>query len=213
MIMIEAKKPAADFWQAVPMEPILLLARLREAVLRRTEGKRCPKWAFRLAPDLAVQLQPRPTILVTRPGDPQRVIEFLGVALLAVTGEVPRTAFKGNPRNLAGDWLRVMFTLYANAGDVGWMFKLSGYGWSRSMRGRNDVVQEFRARVIEALPAGLASLRPELMLSPNCLCCGKALTDPASMARWIGPECDRNGSLMVPGMDRDRMAEQLFVEV
>jgi uncharacterized protein YndB with AHSA1/START domain len=27
------------------------------------------------------------------------------------------------------------------------------------------------------------------MFQPACLLCGKALTDPVSMARWIGPEC------------------------
>jgi hypothetical protein len=33
------------------------------------------------------------------------------------------------------------------------------------------------------------------MFGANCLICGKGLTDPASMARWIGPECAGSPSL------------------
>jgi len=36
------------------------------------------------------------------------------------------------------------------------------------------------------------------MLKPACLMCGKALTDPVSMARWIGPECAGTSSAVVP---------------
>jgi hypothetical protein len=36
------------------------------------------------------------------------------------------------------------------------------------------------------------------MLCHACLCCGKGLTDPASMARWIGPECWGSASINAP---------------
>jgi hypothetical protein len=36
------------------------------------------------------------------------------------------------------------------------------------------------------------------MLSHHCMICGKGLTDPASMARWIGPECASTSTLQVP---------------
>jgi hypothetical protein len=39
-----------------------------------------------------------------------------------------------------------------------------------------------------------------MMLAPNCLLCGKGLTDPASMARGIGPECAGTSSIHAPKM-------------
>src|SRR5262249_14739800 len=44
------------------------------------------------------------------------------------------------------------------------------------------------------------TISADLMLAPNCLVCGKGLTDPASMARFIGPECAGTSSLHVPRM-------------
>ena len=48
-----------EFWAREPVAAIPFLAGLREAVLDRSD-RRCPKWRFRFAPDLAIQLQPRP---------------------------------------------------------------------------------------------------------------------------------------------------------
>ena len=50
------------------------------------------------------------------------------------------------------------------------------------------------ALVIEHLPQ-LAVLNAARMFEAACLCCGKALTDPASMARFVGPECAGTSSL------------------
>ena len=50
------------------------------------------------------------------------------------------------------------------------------------------------ARLTEALPK-LEVINPHQMFEDRCLCCGKALTDPASMARMIGPECAGTASL------------------
>jgi len=41
---------------------------------------------------------------------------------------------------------------------------------------------------------------PTVLLIPHCLICGKALRDPASMARGIGPECFGSSTLNVPGL-------------
>jgi hypothetical protein len=58
---------------------------------------------------------------------------------------------------------------------------------------------ELRRQVIGALhPEHFAHLSSDLMLSHACLCCGKGLTDPASMARWIGPECWGSASINAP---------------
>ena len=40
-------------------------------------------------------------------------------------------------------------------------------------------------------------LAPERMLKPACMICGKGLTDPAGMARWIGPECAMTSSISI----------------
>ena len=54
-------------------------------------------------------------------------------------------------------------------------------------------------RIVAALRGGYftASMPPK-MLSHHCMICGKGLTDPASMARWIGPECAGTSTLQVP---------------
>ncbi len=80
-----------------------------------------------------------------------------------------------------------------------WAMRATGYGWPVSVT-REDA-QTF---VLETAPPALirlaecTSLTPGQLLSLNCLICGKALTDPASMARLIGPECAGTASLRVP---------------
>ena len=69
---------------------------------------------------------------------------------------------------------------------------LGAMGWKRDPAWRDP----FRARVLAALRGDcFDSLRAEMMLSPACLVCGKGLTDPVSIARWIGPECAGTASL------------------
>jgi hypothetical protein len=51
-----------------------------------------------------------------------------------------------------------------------------------------DQMQALKTRLVTALPA-LQGLNTTFMFQPACLLCGKGLTDPVSMARWIGPEC------------------------
>lgn len=46
------------------LSPIPFLAELREEVLKHSL-KRMPKWKFRFAPDVVVQLQPKPTMLLS----------------------------------------------------------------------------------------------------------------------------------------------------
>src|SRR5262245_54541986 len=62
----------------------------------------------------------------------------------------------------------------------------------------NPAQNEFQ-RVVATLRNGfLTTSVPAEMLSYNCVICGKGLTDPASMARWIGPECAGTSTLRVP---------------
>ena len=57
---------------------------------------------------------------------------------------------------------------------------------------------EYRDRLIGAMPVAFDKLRPETMLKPACLFCGRLLTDPVSMARWIGPECAGTAAAITP---------------
>ena len=50
---------ARSFWTLEPLAPIQFLAELRDVVLEHSHA-RLPKWRFQLAPDLAVQIQPKP---------------------------------------------------------------------------------------------------------------------------------------------------------
>ena len=52
----------ADMWVPQPLPPNKLLTSLRTFV-KENNHKRRPSWRFRIAPDLALQLQPRPPVL------------------------------------------------------------------------------------------------------------------------------------------------------
>jgi hypothetical protein len=93
---------------------------------------------------------------------------------------------------------RLSFKLSAKTPDAAtWAFKPT-YG-ARSRDCSRTGYVELRQRVVAALhPDRFVELRPDLMLSPNCMCCGKGLTDPVSMSRWIGPECWGSASTNLP---------------
>jgi hypothetical protein len=180
------------------LSPIPFLAELREEVLKHSL-KRMPKWKFRFAPDLIVQLQPKPTIMLsaaaTARGLKPKLQHFEGVAVLSegVTGE----ALKRLPKRPCPPWWQIKFELYAHEPKGEWIFRrTSGYWqYGADPRQTSTLVQ----RVITTLHGGfLTASAPAEMLSYNCVICGKGLTDPASMARWIGPECAGTSTLRVP---------------
>jgi len=75
--------------ESIPAIPFL--AELREEVLEHSL-KRMPKWKFRFAPDIVVQLQPKPTVLLsaaaTANGLKPKYQHFIGASVLSegVTG-------------------------------------------------------------------------------------------------------------------------------
>jgi Large polyvalent protein associated domain 29/Family of unknown function (DUF6011) len=182
-----AKREARSFWAPQEIPPLPLLAQLYDFVLGRNE-KRLPKWKFKLVDDLAVQIHPQ----LTR----AHALLFDCVALEADDLSIK---FFLEPKLLHGrrPW-RCGFRLFAEAPNAAaWTFK------PRSVsHGREDPTAgwgEFRQRVVAALhPDRFADLHPDKMLSPHCLCCGKGLTDPVSMARWVGPECWGSASTNLP---------------
>src|SRR5215471_16630822 len=98
--------------------PIPFLAALREEVLKHSL-KRMPKWKFRFAPDIVVQLQPKPTVLLsaaaTARGFKLKYQHFIGVAVMmeGVTSE----ALKQMPKRPCPPWWQIKFEIYAE-GDV-----------------------------------------------------------------------------------------------
>jgi hypothetical protein len=182
--------------ETIPAIPFLI--ELREEVLNHSL-KRMPKWKFRLAPDLIMQLQPKPTMLpsalaIAR-GIKTQWQRFEGVAVMSEN--VKGDALKRLPQRPCPPWWQIKFELYATEPDANWIFsRTSGY-WQRGA----DVtgVPTLVRRIVAAFRAGLFGTgMPAQMLSHNCVFCGKGLTDPASMARWIGPECAGTSTLRVP---------------
>jgi hypothetical protein len=180
-----------EFWEREPLNAIQLLADLRTFVLERSH-RRLPRWYFRLAPDLVVRLQPRPA------EQRDRFALFYGDAFegQGITRAVCVSA--AQCREGAIGRLRFLVTQGpCYVGDPpGWTFRPMMI-WRRAVS-EPTWPDTFRARVIAALrPESFASLTAQMMLSPACLIRGKALTDPVSIARWIGPECAGTGSLDV----------------
>jgi hypothetical protein len=178
--------------------PIPFLAELREEVLKHSL-KRMPKWKFRLSSDLVLQLQPKPTVLLsqaaTARGIKPKLQHFEGVAVMTegVTGDV----FKHLPRPSAAPWWQIKFEIYSDSVDADWIFKRTH--WYRQRDAGPTGTDLITHRVVRVLNSGLfCSSMPVKMLSYNCIICGKGLTDPASMARWIGPECAGTSTLRVP---------------
>jgi hypothetical protein len=174
--------PNANRWQPCSVAPIPTLANLRDAILERSE-KRFPKWKFRLAPDLILQIQPRAAI--------KTQFECVAVKVEGATAVV----FTSPLHLLARDWWLAKIDIVVEPHD-GWRLVPRGRRW-RYEADRAGFIN-LHARVFEAFSGNrFAAITPDLMLSPNCLICGKGLTDPASMARFIGPECAGTSSLAV----------------
>ncbi len=179
-----------------PIPSLPFLAELREAVLKHSL-KRMPKWKFRLASDLVLQLQPKPTVLPSEAamarGFKPKLQHFEGVAVMAagVTGAV------FNRQRPDATWWQIKFELYSRLPDADWVFHRTGGRWQH--RAGREGYETLTQRVVAAFRGGLFDgSAPAKMLSHNCVICGKRLTDPASMARWIGPECAGTSSLRVP---------------
>jgi hypothetical protein len=198
------------------------LADLRTVILS-LDRKRRPKWRFRLAPDLIVQLQPSDRqsrrvaaeswearrVLSKEPSSIERYERFqalmvdvvVQLAGVAIVGPTDVTSFDGKPQTVM-PWTRIQFIVDATQDGAWW---IHAGGW-RASRGRGAEIGTTWGRVRDALNLEtFAIFRAELMLSSNCLCCGKKLTDPASLARWFGPECAGTSSLLVPRLYLPRL--------
>src|SRR3954452_13662400 len=177
----------SDFFAAVPMAGIPALAALRNVVLERTT-KRMPKWQFRIADDVTIQIQPKPVIKKLRGSH----------------GDCG--GFECEAVQDPGDYLgtrSMKFFMFLDP-DGGWHFKMTriGYRHADPEEEREPDGVGRRDRMIGLLPKVFQTLRPGMMLRAGCLVCGKTLTDPISQARWIGPECNDSAGALNPFLIR-----------
>jgi hypothetical protein len=186
----------------IMIAPIPKLAELREAVLARSEKPK-PKWGFRIASDIVMELQAQPCTLVSdalkAKGRKQDVVKFEGHAVMITGASV--ADLKKHRRGAREQ----KFSLLQFDGEPDWQLTLGNRTWP----GGSDVssVAPLSAAILAALQGDgiFTKLTPERMLKPACMICGKGLTDPASMARWIGPECAATTSIRI---FRERHVEQ-----
>ena len=189
---------SSEVWMPVNIPALPPLLQLNDWVIKQNE-KRLPKWKFRFAPDFAMQIHPR----VTRTYDTLFECFALQTDDLTVALFTEPKQLRGRTYDKVGFELRVV-------GGV-WTFNCRSIRWSRG--GTKEECYQVRQRAIDALKhEHFSDLHPEMMLSPHCLCCGKGLTDPVSMARWVGPECWGSASANLPRIFKATAGPDLFQE-
>jgi Family of unknown function (DUF6011) len=174
----------AGFWAPIPLPEIPFLQSLYDVVLERSE-KRMPKWKFRLGPDIVIEIQPK----LTRTG---RLFHWSAIQCDGANEKMfaePRT--KVRPYIKLGGSLRDV-----DDGRAGYVLKTSSGGWSAGL----DLAAclPLRGAIEAAFREGRFDRFTPSMLGNHCLLCGKGLTDPVSMARFIGPECANTSSVNIP---------------
>jgi hypothetical protein len=175
------------------VSPNSFLDDLRTEVLNHSD-MRMPRWKFRLAPDLVMDLQPS-SRLVSRGAKRQM---FNGFALMA-EGADKAMLLSAKARHDRGVpyWMTKLSIVTEIEPERPWEVLTFGGRWKHDA-GREGV-EILQRRVEETFSCGFFDrLTAAAMLHPFCLICGKALSDPASMARRIGPECAGTSSLRVP---------------
>jgi hypothetical protein len=170
------------FWSPVELQPSPFLASTYDLVLEHSQ-KRMPKWKFKLAGDLVMEIQPKPT----RTG---RRFVFAAIQAEGATADLLKTT-----KGAVHPWIRLSGSI-ADPGEGNWRLKFVGIGWHRDMIS-NSADPELRFRFRERIAAIFLSgrfnqLDPRILLHSHCICCGKPLSDPASMSRYIGSECWQN---------------------
>jgi hypothetical protein len=181
--LAQKNQDLAALWATVHLPPIPFLESLYDAVLERSE-KRMPKWEFRLAADVMLEIQPK----LTRTG---RLFHWQALKCEGANKEMfasPRT--RVHPHTMLGGKLCDV------DGGAGYTLKVTSVGWSTSL----DRVAGLALceQIIAAFREGRFDRFTPGMLGNHCLLCGKGLTDPVSMARFLGPECAGTSSSSIP---------------
>jgi len=135
-----------------------------------------PRWKIRLAPDVLLELQPK----VNR----WYRFEFRAVQCEGVTPALLTHSRSFWPK----PWIVQSGRLYEIEGEA-MILRFSGAAWS--WEGFDEAARSrLKELTVTAFTDGrFATFSATRLFHPYCLICGKALTDPVSMARFIGPEC------------------------
>jgi hypothetical protein len=152
-----------SLFETKSIPPIPFLAELREEVLKHSL-KRMPKWKFRFAPDIVVQLQPKPTVLLsaaaTASGLKPKYQHFVGVAVMGegVTG----AALKQLPKRPCPAWWQIKFEIYTHDPGTDWLLHRTSGAWQAGSD-RAGIVSPVE-RVVAALRDGYftASMPPKM---------------------------------------------------
>jgi hypothetical protein len=177
------------FFIPQPIPPQPALSELRGFVLARSET-RSPKWKFQLAPDLVVQIQAK---LLARGAE-----RFVCSAVMGNGASTEMLTTSKEKKNCCS----ISFEIRTETPND-WFVKPRSSSWPKGFQYGDQSISpsiQLRDRVVGALRAGRFSAAPSLarMLSSHCICCGKGLIDPVSMARHIGPECYGSASDNLP---------------
>jgi hypothetical protein len=197
--MLVEQNVRQQFYHHAVVKPVATLASLRDTVLSINE-KRCPKWRFRLTPEVVLHLQPRPNtprhyplfegIVIQGPGITRDHFEDLrrcrreGLTYIELKIEDGARI-----RQRYEDGLLVPINEPAPGQWTVWPA-------TSFFTGEYSGVLALKELTLAMLPQ-LETLHDALMFYPACMLCGKRLTDPVSLARWIGPECAHNHTLDV----------------
>jgi hypothetical protein len=187
------------FSQVLALLPVVFLLNLRQAVIEHSDH-RMPKWKFRVAPELIVLLQP--SVRLVSAGT---ILELFKGEALQTSGPLTEQMFASAAvLNQSGlNFWRIKFALTAPAQSdprsADWTYAHRGGSWKA---GAGRPGYDALKACVESLFLGgfFDTMDASKLLFPHCLICGKRLTDPASMARFIGPECAGTASLDVPRM-------------
>ena len=192
-----------DDSESVPFPVIHFLENLREACLTRSTTH-LPICRFRAADGFVFQLQPRPVVetwpTVSAGAGILRL--FRGIAVMVDKGQASAPMLTCSRFDFPDDvlWRRRHFEVVERDGDrMRWHLVRRGCD---HVRRAGDCLSILDRRLAKIFAGDFfrKDLTPESMLSPQCLLCGAALSDPASMARGIGPECAGSTSVVVPFM-------------
>jgi hypothetical protein len=178
--------PPPSIWVGVPIVPITYFAALRTVILakQQTRFKRTPKWRFGYN-DLAIELQPKDSVKW-----PFRGWTIIGDERVDRTKAIHTLTWL--ERSQAGLRAEVHFDIAVDAG--GWRCQHRGSSTAPAPSASRDERETLRRRAWTDTLAALADLAHRDLagvrfLGHACSCCGRALTDPVSMSRKIGPEC------------------------
>jgi hypothetical protein len=129
-----------------------------------------------------------------------KILELDGLTHHSFSGGVARNVFNVPEKRLVRDqsWARMTFQIWAHEHEEVWTFRASSVdvslGWEKCLAIRDGTMRLLVER--------LSQLDPSVMLTENCLVCGKRLTGPVSLGRCLCPECYGRSSLTVPSRDQ-----------